>query len=263
MVEDPSAWHYASRPDLTVARREHDAVVEVLRQTGAEVLFHDAELPTLADSMFVHDPVLITDGGAIQLRMGKELRRGEEAALIACLEQAGVPLLARLEGDAMAESGDLVWLDQKTLAVGQGFRTNAAGFEQLKQALAPLSVRCLPVPLPVYCGADACLHLMSVISIVDERKAVVYLPLLPVPFYRELLDRGFELIEVPEQEFATQGPNVLALAPGHLLMIAGNDVTAERLRAAGCTVATYPGDEVSLKTEGGPTCLTRPVLRRC
>ena len=263
LVEDPAAWHYTSQPDLEVARQEHDQLVEVLRQAGAEVLFHDAELPELADSMFVHDPVLVTDGGSIQLRMGKQLRRGEESALIACLEDLGVPTLAKLDGEALAESGDLVWLDRETLAVGQGFRTNRAGFDQLQAALEPLSVRCLPVPLPVFAGADACLHLMSVISMVDERKAVVFSSLLPVPFYQELLARGFQLIEVPEEEFATQAPNVLALKPGELLMIEGNDRTADRLRAAGCVVSTYSGREVSLKTEGGPTCLTRPVLRCC
>ena len=178
-----------------------------------------------------------------------------------CFEKLGVPVLYTLQGEARAEGGDLLWLDHETLAVGQGFRTNAEGLRQLREGLAQIGVKVIPVELPYYGGPQACLHLLSLISIVDERLAVVYPPLLAVPFWQELQERGFRLIEAPEEEFATMGPNVLALAPGKCLMLEGNPITRQRLEDAGCEVVTYRGNEISLKAEGGPTCLTRPILR--
>lgn len=258
---DPARWHYTSAPDLGKARAEHAALVEILRDHGAEVIEHKGTADGLADSIFVHDPLLVTDHGTVVLRMGKELRRGEEEPLAATLEDAGVPILGRLSGAATAEGGDLVWLDHDTLAVGQGFRTNADGLSQLESILAPIGVSCVAVPLPVYEGAAACLHLMSIISMLDDDLAVVYEPLLPVPFWRLLRDRGIEIVPVPPEEFATQAPNVLALSPRCCVMLEDNRQTGERLQAAGCEVLTYRGRELSLKAEGGATCLTRPVLR--
>ncbi len=260
-VEDPAAWHYAARPDLAAAQAEHDAFVAILREHGAEVIAHDGPQPGRADAIFVHDPAIVTDAGAVILSMGKALRAGEEAALAACLEADGVPILGRLSGEARAEGGDLLWLDRQTLAAGVGFRTNPAGVRQLQAILGPLGVRVLPVELPWFHGPEACLHLMSLISLVADRLAVAYPPLLSVPFMQELGRRGVALVEVPEAEFMTMGTNVLALAPGECLMLEGNPVTRARLAAAGCEVRSYVGREISLKAEGGATCLTRPVLR--
>ena len=257
---DPARWHYTSRPDLARARGEHAAFVRLLEQAGAEVLWHDQPLADHADAIFVHDPVLVTDRGAILLRMGKPLREGEEAAIGTALEAAGVPLLARLSGEARAEGGDCLWLDERTLAVGLGFRTNAAGLAQLQAALGP-AVEVVPVQLPYDQGPEACLHLMSLISMVADDLAVVYPPLMPVTFWELLRARGVRMVEAPAAEYAAMATNVLALAPRQCLMLDGNPVTRARLEAAGCTVLTYRGDEISRKAEGGPTCLTRPVWR--
>jgi len=258
---DADRWHYSDRPDLEAARIEHQALVDIVAATGAEIIRHETPLPGLADAIFVHDPVLVTARGSVVLRMGKQLRRGEEKPLAATLERAGVPVLARLQGDARAEGGDLLWLGDQTLAVGQGFRTNAAGLRQLRRILGAIGVECLPVPLPVHGGASACLHLMSLISLLDDDLAVAFEPLLPVPFWRRLRDRGIHIVPVPEREMATQAANVLALAPRRCVMLEGNPITQRRLQAAGCDVVTYRGRELSLKAEGGATCLTRPVLR--
>jgi dimethylargininase len=258
-VDDPARWHYTARPDLDEARREHDALVAILVDAGAEVIDHPEPQPDRADAIFVFDPALVTDRGAVILRMGKELRRGEEAAMARRFREIGVPILAELEAPATAEGGDLLWLDSSTLAVGQGFRTNAEGLHQLREILTGIEV--LPVDLPYFTGPEACLHLLSLISVVDRDLAVVYPSLLPVPFWKLLQDRGFRLVEVPEEEFPTMGPNVLALAPGRCLMLEGNPETRRRLELAGCEVTTYRGREISLKAEGGPTCLTRPVWR--
>ncbi len=246
---------------LARAQAEHDALAATLRMAGVEVLLHEAPQPDRADSIFVFDPALVTDAGAIMLRMGKALRRGEEATMAQRFAELGIPIIGHLSGDALAEGGDLLWVDEQTLAVGLGFRTNQSGLEQLATLLTPLGVRVIPVELPYYTGPEACLHLLSMISIVDERRAVVYPPLLSVPFWQELERRGFSFVEVPESEFATQGPNVLAIAPGQCLMLEGNPETKRRLEAAGCEVLTYRGEEISLKAEGGATCLTRPILR--
>jgi N-dimethylarginine dimethylaminohydrolase len=258
---DPVHWHYTSRPDLAGARSEHDDLVATLQQCGCEVVFHDAPLPDHADAVFTHDPVIVTDSGAIVLRMGKPQRRGEEAAIATTLEGLGVPILTTLEDEATAEGGDLLWLDHDTLAVGRGYRTNAEGFRQLTAALRPLGAKTIEVQLPHAGGPAACLHLMSLISMLDHDLAVVYLPLLPVPFVELLGDRGIDLVEVPDNEVPTMAPNVLAIAPRRCLMLEGNPETKARLEAAGCEVLTYRGDELSLKAEGGPTCLTRPILR--
>jgi len=258
---DPAIWHYTARPDLAAAQREHDVLTGILRAAGAEVVDHAEPQPARADAIYVFDPALVTDRGAVLLRMGKELRRGEEAAMGERFAALGITVLGALHGDATAEGGDLLWLDHDTLTVGQGFRTNAEGLRQLREILEGIGVAVVPVELPYFTGPAACLHLLSLISLVDHDLAVVYPPLLAVPFWNLLQARGFRIVEVPEEEFATQGPNVLALAPRKALMLEGNPVTRRRLEEAGCEVLTYRGREISLKAEGGPTCLTRPLFR--
>jgi dimethylargininase len=257
---DPDTWHYTAQPDFLAAQAEHDAFVWHLHQAGAEVVYHNVLLPNHADAIFTHDPVLICNKGAIILRMGKALRRGEEEAMAQQLEAIGVPVHYRLHGEALAEGGDLLWIDEHTLAVGQGFRTNAEGLRQLQKALPDVEI--IPVQLPYFQGPDACLHTMSFISMVDHDLAVVYPPFMPVPFWQLLQERGIQFVEVPEAEFATMGPNVLALAPRQCLMLEGNPITQQRLEEARCEVSTYKGNEISLKAEGGATCLTRPILRQ-
>ena len=256
---DPAQWHYTKRPDLLKATQEHDRLVQILADFGAEIIFHEEPLPHHADAVFVHDPVLICDRGAVILKMGKNLRRGEEDAIAKSLQKAGVPVHYRMEGDAQCEGGDLLWLDDETLAVGLGYRTNLEGFRQLGLALP--GVELIPVQLPHYRGPDACLHLMSTISIVDSDLAVVYRPLTSVVFLQELIRRGFELVDVPEEEFERMGPNELALSPRECVMLEGSPSTTKRLEYAGCHVTTYNGEHLSWVAEGGPTCLTRPILR--
>ena len=260
-VSDPVAWHYTSRPDLAVAQQEHDELVALIRQAGCEVFYHDEVQPERADAIFAFDPALVTDEGAVILNMSKLLRRGEEAAMARRFEELEIPILYKLHGRARAEGGDLFWLDHDTLAVGQGFRTNAEGLSQLREALEPIGVTVIPVELPYYTGPAACLHLLSLMSLVDEKLLVIYPPLVAVPFWQELQRRGIEIIEVPDEEFLTMAPNVLALAPRKCIMLEGNPRTQRKLEEAGCEVATYKGNEISLKAEGGPTCLTRPLWR--
>jgi len=259
---DPARWHYTSAIDLEEARRAHDAFADALRAWDVEVLYHDEPLLEHADSVFVFDPALVTDRGTLLLSMGKELRRGEEEPLARALQACGVPIYGRLEGAARCEGGDTMWLDPGTLAVGRGFRTNAEGVRQLRALLAPLGVTVLDYDLPYFTGPEACLHLLSLISPVDVDLAVAYPPLMPTAFWDELKRRGVRLLEVPEEEFAhTQATNVLCVAPRRLIMLAGSPVTQGLVEEAGCEVVAFPGEPLSFKAEGGPTCLTRPVWR--
>ena len=259
---DPATWHYTSAIDLEGARRAHDAFADALRAWDVEVLYHDEPLPEHVDSVFVFDPALVTDRGTLLLSMGKELRRGEEEPLARALQACGVPIYGRLEGAARCEGGDTMWLDHDTLAVGRGFRTNAEGVRQLRALLAPLGVTVLDYDLPYFTGPEACLHLLSLISPVDVDLAVAYPPLMPTAFWDELKRRGVRLLEVPEEEFAhTQATNVLCVAPRRLIVLAGSPVTQGLLEAEGCEVVAFPGEPLSFKAEGGPTCLTRPVWR--
>ena len=259
---DPDRWHYTSAIDLDAARSAHDAFADSLRAWDVEVLYHEEPLPEHSDSVFVFDPVLVTDRGTLVLSMGKAARRGEEEPLVRTLQGCGVPVFGRLEGEARCEGGDTMWLDHDTLAVGRGFRTNAEGVRQLRALLEPLGITVLDYDLPYFTGPEACLHLLSVISPVDEDLAVAYPPLMPTAFWAELRRRGVRLLEVPEEEFLhTQATNVLAVSPRRCVMLGGSPVTRELLEMADCEVVTFPGEPLSFKAEGGPTCLTRPVWR--
>jgi dimethylargininase len=250
-------WH--REPDSIGLCAEHEAFRAELERAGVEVVLAETPLGAVPDSIYVYDPALVSDRGAILLRPGKEGRRAEVEAMAADLVEAGVPIAARLEAPALAEGGDTLWLDDRTLLVGRGYRTNDGGVTALAEALPDVDV--VPFDLPHLRGPEEVLHLMSLISPLDSDLAVVYLPLLPVRLVELLAQRGVELVEVPDEEFWTMGANVLALAPRVALALDGNPVTRARMEAAGVDVRVYRGDELSLNGDGGPTCLTRPLLR--
>jgi N-dimethylarginine dimethylaminohydrolase len=250
---------YAAEPDLGRACAEYDALVEILRPHAGEVRFLTADARTGLDSIYVRDAACDGPRGLILCRMGKALRRGEPEAVRDFCRQAGWPVGGEIRAPGTLEGGDVAWLDPATVAVGHGYRTNAEGIRQFRELLAPDGVEVVEVPLPHWDGPGDVLHLMSMLSPVDERRLLVYSRLLPVPFRKRLLESGFELVEVPDEEYATMATNVLALAPGKCLALAGNPRTAAALERAGIEVLTYEGREISVKGAGGPTCLTRPL----
>jgi N-dimethylarginine dimethylaminohydrolase len=246
---DPSRWHYTSRPDLNAALDEHAALVEILRRSGAEVVVHDQPLPDHADALFVHDPVLVTDAGAIILRMGKLLRRGEEEALAAAFAELGVPVLGRLTEPALAEGGDLLWLDRSTLAAGLGFRTNADGLHQLAVILAPLGVTVVPVPLPHGGGPDACLHLMSLISVLDH-DLVGYSCRCCRCSFVQLLASAVRLVEVPEASSHHGAQRAVRSARAAAWRCAAIRSRGNPREEAGCEVPPHRGDELRFEGRG-------------
>ncbi len=253
---------YARSVDHDQAKSEHEAFVDTLVGHGVEVIVEEHDPAGLLDAIFGYDPSMMTDAGAVLLRPGKPVRRAEVALHAATYARLGIPIAARIEEPGTVEGGDTLWLDERTLAVGRGYRTNDEGIAQLSMILGAQDVSVLPVALPHWHGPAECLHLMSVISPFSTDIAVVHPPLLPVAFMEELRDRRWRLVEVPDDEFVSLGCNVLALDPATCLMIEGNPVTRARLESLGIKVLTYREDELSHNREGGPNCLTRPTLRR-
>ncbi len=252
--------NYLAAPDYGRALADYDRFAEILTANGAEIDWLPAAEGLTLDSLYVHDSALPGPRGIVLCNMGKPTRASEPAAIGQAFEGLGLAIAGRIEGEGRLEGGDLVWFDAATCAVARGYRTNDAGIAQLAALLGP-GVEVVTVPLPHYRGPEDVFHLMSIISPLDADLALVHSPLMPVPFREWLLARGIELVEVAEEELDSLGCNVLALAPRRCLTAAGNPKTRARLEAKGCEVLTYDASEISLKGQGGPTCLTRPLVR--
>lgn len=252
--------NYHSRPDLENARREFAAAEKILSGTGAEVIHFPAADGLTLDALYTHDALVITPRGIVLPRMGKPQRRNEAAVNAAALKARGIPVAGEISGEGKLEGGDLVWLDRNTLVAGIGYRTNLEGVRQL-QTLAGDDVSVLAFDMPHYKGRSDVFHLMSVLSPLDSDLAVVYLPLMPVRLVEVLEQRGIHFVHVPDNEFDTMGCNVLALGPRHAMMVDGNPETLKRMQAAGVKVEVISGVDLCRKGEGGPTCMTRPLVR--
>jgi len=252
-------WH--TEPDPHAAADEHARFVEALTAAVPDVVVGTAPVPGDPDAIYAYDPTLVTEAGVIPLRPGKEGRRDEVAVVAAELEAAGCTILAGLEAPATAEGGDMFFLDDRTLLAGLSYRTNEAAIEQLRPRLAEQDVEIVTFDLSHFHGPGECLHLMSFISPLDTDLAVVYLPMMPVRLVHLLEARGIAMVEVPEEEFLSLGPNVLALGPRRAITVDANPITRSRMEAAGVEVQTYPGNHICLNGDGGPTCLTRPLAR--
>jgi dimethylargininase len=254
---DCSDWRrfgWRSEPDAARLATEHEGLCAVLAEAGAEVVVAE---PTTLDAIYVFDPALVSPDGAVLLRPGKDVRRAEPDALAGELERAGVPVAARLEDPALAEGGDFFWLDERTLVAGRGYRTNSDGIWGLERILG---AETLVFDLPHHHGPGECLHLLSLLSPLAGDLVVGYPPLVPVRLMQLLAERGVDVVEVPDEEFATLGPNALALAPRVALRPEHTAETRLRLEAAGVDVLVYSAEELS-KGDGGPTCLTLPLAR--
>jgi dimethylargininase len=247
-------------PDPELLGRQHDQFCELLADLGCDVEVA-AAADEMVDATYVRDPGMVTGRGAVLFQMAKPARVREPPLLGTALEAAGVPVVAELSGPARADGGDIIWLDERTLLVGRSYRTNAAGVHQLREILAAENVVVGSADMPHARGPDHVLHLMSVISPVADDLAVVYPPLAPVPLMEELAARSVRVIEVPAEEYETMACNVLAVRPGVVVMLDGNPQTRAALTRVGCEVHGYDGSEISLKGDGGPTCLTAPILR--
>ena len=252
---------YLARPDVTAATPEYERFLALLEAAGVETLHLPFDDTVGLDSLYPRDASIVCNRGVILCNMGKPQRRTEPAVQEAAFRAAGIPIRGRITGDGTVEGGDVCWIDERTLAVGRGYRTNEAGIRQLRDLVRDCVDEVIVVPLPHWHGPEDVFHLMSIVSPIDRDLFLVYAPLMPVPFREALTSRRIALVEVPDAEFDTLGCNVLAVAPRDVLMIAGNPETRARLERTGVTVREFAGREICLKGGGGPTCLTRPLMR--
>ncbi|MEM7171534.1 MAG: arginine deiminase family protein [Pseudomonadota bacterium] len=261
---DPQKWHYGPTFDPQRIGAIHDTFAGLLEKAGVETLWMSGDDQGFADAVFTYDASLMTRKGAILLSPGKLLRAGEQDLHRRFYDEHQIAIVGEITGDGRAEGGDTLWVDDTTLAVGRGVRTNQAGIDQLSQILGAQGVQVLAYDLPLYQGEAACLHLMSIISPVAEKTALIYAPLMPVAFWQLLKDKGYRLLEAPIDEFEASGGlnlNVLAVAPGHCIMIDGYPQTRALMESAGVEVQVFEGTALCVACEGGPTCMTRPILR--
>jgi N-dimethylarginine dimethylaminohydrolase len=253
--------NYLSKPDFSLALEEYENFESIFIKKNIEVHHFSSNKNVKMDSIYCRDASIATDFGVIICNMGKEGRIHEPKAQLEVYQKENITVLGTINSPGTLEGGDVAWLDEKTLAVGNTYRTNDEGINQLKNLLEPKGVQVIVADLPHYKGQEDVFHLMSILSPVAKDLAVVYSPLMPIRFRNELLKRGFNLIEVPEEEFDSMGCNVLAISPRNCVMVDGNPKTKKLLETAGCKVTTYSGKEISVKGGGGPTCLTRPLAR--
>lgn len=269
LTADHHRWHYGKPIDATALSAQYQAFVDLVESDGCQIEWlDDPSQPVaddgLADSIFTYDPSFVIGEGAVVLRPGKDLRTDEAALHRRFYQRTGVPVLGQIEAPGIVEGGDLFWIDETTLAAGRGFRTNQAGLDQLAEFLAPHGVELFVVDLPYYHGPDACLHLLSVISPLDADLALVHAPMLPTALHQRLTEGGYQLLTAPPDEFEASAGlnlNVLATGPRRCIAVDGFPQTLDLMRLAGCRVKTFVADELCIPCEGGPTCLTRPLLR--
>jgi len=260
-AEDLHGWRacgWRAGPDPVAIAGEHEAFCKLLEEAGAEVVLAESAAESNPDAIYTYDPALVANDGALLLNPGKEIRRAEPAALGEDLERASVPIAGRLSGAEWAEGGDLCWLDERTLLAGRGYRTSSDGILAVERLLSGVEV--LVFDLPNWRGRDEVMHLLSLLSPLADDLVVAYPPLMPVRLAQLLEERGIEIVPVPDEEFESMGTNVLTLAPRVGLAVDGNPQTRRRLERAGVEMLVYEGKELS-KGDGGPTCLTRPILR--
>jgi len=251
---------FVGAPSLRQSIEEYENFAEVVADKGTTVdYFPDDDRLQMA-ALYVRDASIVGPEGMILCGMRNAYRAAEPAVHQDLYRALGIPVVGAISGQGLLEGGDIVWLDEMTCAVARGHRTNAEGIRQLRALLGP-AIHVEVVPLPHYKGTSEVLHLMSILSPLSADLALVYSRLMPVPFREWLQDRGIKLVELPDEEYDTQGGNVLAIAPRCCVTVEGNPMTRARLEAAGCEVIPFPGQEISVKGAGGPTCLTRPLVR--
>lgn len=252
---------YTSRVDFNAAVSEYHEFTALLESFDIELFFAPANTGTSLDSIYMRDSSIVCSKGIILCNMGKAERETEPEACLPAYAEMQLPIIGAITGDGRVEGGDVAWLDERTLAIAEGYRTNSEGINQLKTLLGDCIDELVVAPSPHWNGPSDVFHLMSTLSPIDDDLCLVYSPLLSVPFRNRLLDLGKTLVEVPAEEFDSMGCNVLAVGPRQCVMLDGNLVTRARLEKAGAEVHVYKGEEISKKGCGGPTCLTRPTLR--
>jgi len=263
---DPQKWNYIAPLNQRLINENYNEFYQIIKNSGAEIIELQMidENEELCDSIFTHDPSLVLNEGAIVLNMGKPLRKNETLAHRKLYDSLGIPIVGSIIDGGTVEGGDCLWINNSTLLVGEGYRTNKAGIEQLDEMLKLYNIQLIPIPLPESRNNGSCFHLMSIISMLDHDLAIGCRSLLPIDLITALKNNGIKLINMPEDEFvksSTLGVNILALSPRNLVAMEGCRKTLDLLSSAGCSLSLFKGKDLCIRAEGGPTCLTRAIWR--
>ena len=259
-------WNYTSPLNQNLINENYKDFYEIIKKFGTEIieLHLENENEELCDSIFTHDPSLVLDEGSIILNMGKQLRVNETSAHEKFYKSINIPIIGKIKNEGTMEGGDCLWINNKTLIVGESYRTNRKGIEQLREILKLLNIKLIPIKLPINNNKTSCFHLMSIISMLDNDLAIGYEKLLPSDLKKILKTYGIKLLNIPEDEYCESkslAVNILALSPRILVTINGYPKTLDLLSKFGCKINLFPGSELCIKAEGGPTCLTRAIWR--
>ena len=257
-VEDVAAALWYERLDPDRAREQHDALADLYRAHGVAV--HEVGTVPLdkPNAYFCRDTFCMTPIGAVVARMASAARAGEERHAAAALARIGVPIVRSVLGDGLFEGADVVVMSEDLVIVGRGMRTNRSGAEQVAQAFRDAGVpEVLMVEIPYGCG-----HIDGTINLVDRDLALVYPTQLSWAVYETLLRHGYRVLDLPDQHEAQLGMalNMVPLAPGVVVMCAGNPVTRRMLEGAG--VECLEADVSELMKGGGAVhCMTGVIHR--
>ncbi len=207
---DGAGWR---TPDATKLERQHEAFVELLDGLGVEVEVADT-LDGQVDSVYMHDPLIMSGRGGIPLNMAKPARMREPGHAQQEFERLDVPVLGTLDGDAYADGGDRFWLDDKTAAIGLGYRTNRKGAQALQALLEPEGIHVETYDMPHDEGPAHVLHLQSFLSGATEDLFVVYEPLAPVRLLTDIRERGIDWIAIDRESYSPWAGTSWSCGPG-------------------------------------------------
>ncbi|MCD6359241.1 MAG: amidinotransferase [Armatimonadetes bacterium] len=249
---DPDSVQMLDIPDTELASTQYDAIAEAYTANGAKVHYVDPPAVPTPNQMFVADLMFMTPEGAILARPASTVRAGEERWVARRLAELGIPILACIRGKGVFEGADAAWINENTVMVATGHRTNHEALRQLTALFNEMNVELVHVGLPY-----GSMHLMDTLRIVDKDLALCWPGRVPYDAVAELRDRGFSVYFIPDLAEATQGMplNFVTLAPRRILMPGGNPVTEAFYRELGIDYTTVTINEL-IKAAGAIGCLS-------
>ncbi|MFB6125533.1 MAG: dimethylarginine dimethylaminohydrolase family protein [Halanaeroarchaeum sp.] len=259
-VVDPDVWNWDGLPRQERAADEHAALVEILEEHDVTVHRLETAGENLAESLFVRDVAFAIEGGVVVGQMVEETRHGEERRVSERVVELGMPIYHTVHGPGGFEAGNMVWIDEETVAVGRSRTTNAEGIRQVRTVLDTYDVEMVEVPIFGSTQSTGQTHLALVFSMVAADLALIYPQAVPDEFVDLLHDRGIDTLEVPMREQRNRATSTVVIEPGTVLLPAGNPQTAAALREVCSTVYELSIREIA-KTGGGLKGLVLPLER--
>ena len=249
---DPDSVQMLAIPDTKLASEQHDALAAAFKAEGVEVHYVEPDGVPTPNQMFCADLMFMTPEGAIIARPASTVRAGEERWVARRLAQLGIPIVKSIRGNGVFEGADAAWIDEDTVMVATGHRTNHEGLAQVTAILNEMGVEVFHVGLPY-----GSMHLMGGLRIIDKDLALCWPGRVPYDTVAYLREHGFDVYFIPDLDEAVNGMplNLVTLAPKKVLMPAGNPVSDEFYNDLGITCKTVKIDEL-IKAAGAVGCLS-------